>query len=216
VVRPSVDQVRTPPSEECSGASAETGRVRGQKAGEVPHGRSAGSRRLSYVLRHAPESIGLTLDVAGWAEVEELLQGLADAGVPLSRAELERLVASSDKQRFALNASGTRIRASQGHSVPVDLGLEEAAPPQELFHGTVERFLPAIRVGGLTRQARHHVHLSPDVRTARSVGARRGVPRVLLVAAQRMVAEGHRFYLSANGVWLTEGVPYRYLTELPD
>ena len=198
------------------GVGAETGGVKEWLAGAPPRGRSAGSRRLSYVLRHAPESIGLSLDVAGWAEVEELLQGLAAAGVPLSRAELEQLVSSSDKKRFALDASGTRIRASQGHSVPVDLGLDEAPPPPELFHGTVEKFLPAIRVSGLTRQARHHVHLSPDVGTARSVGARRGLPRVLAIAAQRMVAEGHRFYLSANGIWLTERVPYRYVTELPD
>lgn len=187
-----------------------------QTAGAAFHRKPATSRRLSYVLRHAPGTIGLTLDSAGWVGVEELLRGLAAAGVALSRAELEELVASSDKQRFALDASGTRIRANQGHSVPVDLGLAEAVPPPELFHGTVAKFLPAIRGTGLSRQSRHHVHLSPDVGTARSVGARRGRPCVLSVAAQQMVADGHRFYLSANGIWLTACVPYRYLTELCD
>jgi len=154
------------------------------------------------------------MDASGWVEVEQLLQGFAGAGVPLSRTELDELVASSDKQRFAFDASGTRIRASQGHSVPVDLELDQVAPPPELFHGTVKRSLPDIRATGLTRQSRHHVHLSPDVDTARAVGARRGSPCILVVAAQQMSADGHRFYLSANGVWLTESVPPRYLTEL--
>ena len=188
-----------------------------ERTGEAGRARTrTTSRRLSYVLRHAPGSIGLTLDGEGWVEVEELLDGLAATGAPVSRAELEQLVASSDKQRFAFDASGTRIRANQGHSVPVDLGLDEVAPPPELFHGTVQQSLPGIRVAGLTRRSRHHVHLSPDVATARAVGARRGPPRVLVVAAQQMAADGHRFYRSANGVWLTDAVPPRYLSELPD
>ena len=190
--------------------------MRDQTPGAIPSGRRTGSRRLSYVLRHAPESIGLSLDGAGWAEVEELLQGLAAAGLPLSRAELEQLVSSSDKQRFALDASGTRIRASQGHSVPVDLGLDEAPPPPELFHGTVEKFLPAIRVSGLTRQSRHHVHLSPDVATARTVGSRRGRAVLLHVDAAAMGAAGQVFYRSGNGVWLVDAVAPRFLRVQPD
>jgi putative RNA 2'-phosphotransferase len=170
------------------------------------------SKRLSYVLRHRPASIGITLDAAGWVAVEELLPALAAHGLRLSRADLDAVVAGNDKQRFAYDETGTRIRASQGHSVAVDLGYEVAVPPAELFHGTVDRFLPAILAEGLRPGRRHAVHLSPDVATARSVGRRRGRPVVLRVDAAGLAAEGARFTRSANGVWLVDAVPPRRLT----
>jgi putative RNA 2'-phosphotransferase len=172
------------------------------------------SKRLSYVLRHRPDSVGLTLDEAGWVDVDALLAALAAHGLPLTRTELEHVVATNDKRRFALDEDGTRIRASQGHSVAVELGYEPAAPPAELFHGTVERFLAAILTEGLRPGNRHAVHLSPDVDTARTVGARRGRPVVLRVDAAAMAADGFEFARSANGVWLVPAVPPRYLARL--
>jgi putative RNA 2'-phosphotransferase len=165
------------------------------------------SKRLSYVLRHQPGSAGLTLDPAGWVDVDGLLTALR-----LTRDELEHVVATNDKRRFAFDQTGTRIRASQGHSRPVELGYEPEAPPDVLFHGTVARFLPAILSGGLRPGRRHAVHLSPDATTARTVGARRGRPVVLRVAAKAMAAGGHAFARSDNGVWLVDAVPPRYLT----
>ncbi|MGY1855817.1 RNA 2'-phosphotransferase [Modestobacter sp. SYSU DS0290] len=167
------------------------------------------SKRLSYVLRHRPDAVGITLDDAGWADVDELL-----AALHLTRAQLADVVARNDKQRFALDATGSRIRASQGHSVPVELGYVAAVPPDELFHGTVARFLPAIRAEGLRPGNRHAVHLSADVQTARRVGARRGTPVVLRVDAAAMVRDGATFTRSANGVWLVGAVPTPYLQRL--
>jgi putative RNA 2'-phosphotransferase len=172
------------------------------------------SKRLSYVLRHRPESIGVRLDAAGWVDVAALLAALARHGLPLTRAELEHVVAGNDKRRFAFDRTGTRIRASQGHSVAVSLGYEATRPPDELFHGTVERFLPAILDEGLRPGNRHAVHLSPDIRTARTVGARRGRPVVLRVDAAAMAADGRTFTRSANGVWLVDAVPPAYLSRI--
>jgi putative RNA 2'-phosphotransferase len=171
------------------------------------------SKLLSLVLRHRPDLVGIRLDEAGWVEVDELLAGLAALGKPMTRTQLERIVATSDKQRFALD--GDRIRASQGHSVPVDLGLVPVAPPAVLFHGTPERNVEAILREGLRRGTRHHVHLSPDEATAVRVGARRGRPRVLEVDAAAMAADGHVFLRSANGVWLVDAVPPAYLRLTP-
>ncbi|MGY2004840.1 RNA 2'-phosphotransferase [Blastococcus sp. SYSU DS1024] len=165
------------------------------------------SKRLSFVLRHRPDSVGITLDPAGWADVDELL-----AALHLTREQLERVVAGDDKRRYELR--GDRIRASQGHSVAVDLGYADETPPDELFHGTVERFLAAVLAEGLRPGRRHAVHLSADVVTARAVGSRRGAPVVLRVDAAAMAREGARFTRSANGVWLVAAVPPRYLTVL--
>jgi putative RNA 2'-phosphotransferase len=173
------------------------------------------SKRLSYVLRHHPESVGIQLDGAGWVDVAELLAALRASGLELTRAELEHVVATNDKRRFAFDGGGTRIRASQGHSVAVSLGYEPAAPPAVLFHGTVERNLAAIRAEGLRPGNRHAVHLSPDPETARAVGARRGRPTVLRVDAARMSADGWSFTRSANGVWLVDAVPPSYLSDTP-
>jgi len=172
------------------------------------------SKFLSYVLRHRPDRIGITLDENGWVDVEELLEATRRQGKRLSRERLEQVVASSDKKRFALSEDGRRIRANQGHSVSVDLDLEPTEPPELLFHGTVERFLDSIRTQGLVRGRRHHVHLSPDEATARKVGSRRGKPVILVIEASRMHAAGHRFFRSANNVWLTEKVPPEFVRNL--
>ena len=169
------------------------------------------SKFLSLVLRHEPARIGITLDSAGWTDVDALLAASAAHGVAITRDELAQIVASSDKQRFALTADGARIRANQGHSVEVELELAPATPPALLYHGTVDRFLDSIRAKGLVKGERHHVHLSADIATAQKVGGRRGKPVVLVVRAADMVAAGHGFFVSANGVWLTEAVPATFL-----
>ncbi|WP_069171577.1 RNA 2'-phosphotransferase [Streptomyces griseus] len=167
------------------------------------------SKYLSKHLRHQPERIGITLDANGWVAIDELLLACARHGFTVGRAEIDHVVASNDKKRFAV-ADG-RIRASQGHTVPVDLGLSPVDPPPYLYHGTVARVLDVIRTEGLRPMARHHVHLSPDRETATRVGARRGAPVVLSVDAGAMHRAGHSFYVSANGVWLTDSVPPRFL-----
>lgn len=169
------------------------------------------SKFLSFVLRHQPGTIGLELDAAGWASVDELLARAAAHRRRFTRAELEEVVATSPKQRFALSTDGQRIRASQGHSVDVDLGYHPATPPALLYHGTVAAAVADIRRDGLRKMSRHHVHLSVDVATARQVGARRGAPVILTVRAGDMHAAGHPFYVSDNGVWLTDAVPPEFV-----
>ncbi|MDO7846305.1 RNA 2'-phosphotransferase [Hymenobacter sp. M29] len=169
------------------------------------------SKFLSYHLRHHPEELGLTLQEGGWVPVAELLAACAAHGTPIGEVELTEIVAGNDKKRFAFDADGTRIRAQQGHSVEVDLQLVAAMPPALLYHGTAPAALPAIRQTGLQKMERHHVHLSPDAETARRVGARRGQPVILTVAAAAMHAAGIEFYESGNGVWLVDAVPPQYL-----
>lgn len=173
----------------------------------------ASSKFLSLVLRHRPDVIGITLDAEGWVPVEDLLAACAQHGRAISREQLNVVVRTNDKQRFASSADGSRIRANQGHSVPIDLGLVSVEPPELLYHGTVPRFLESIRQEGLTKGNRHHVHLSPDVETATKVGQRRGRPVVLVIEADRMFRDGHTFYQSENGVWLTDAVPPEYIRE---
>ena len=170
------------------------------------------SKFLSLVLRHRPDKIGLTLDPAGWTGIDALLEAMAQHGHPITRASLEALVAESDKQRFVIDPSTDCIRANQGHSLDVDLGLPDATPPAVLYHGTPTRNLDSIFAEGVCKQARHAVHLSSDVETAHRVGARRGVHVVLRVEAGTMHDVGHRFSVSANGVWLTDTVPPCYLS----
>lgn len=169
------------------------------------------SKFLSRVLRHEPERIGLKLDAQGWAVVSDLLEKTHSAGMSLTRDLLEKVVAENDKQRFSFSEDGLRIRASQGHSLPVDLELEAAAPPELLYHGTATRFLDSIRERGLVPGNRNHVHLSKDEPTAVNVGKRHGRPVVLKIQARRMHDEGHEFFLSANSVWLTDCVPKEYI-----
>ncbi|WP_433425799.1 RNA 2'-phosphotransferase [Microtetraspora malaysiensis] len=167
------------------------------------------SKYLAKHLRHEPERIGITLDDGGWVEVDVLLKAAARHGFPIAPEELAHVVAANDKKRYVLQDG--RIRASQGHSVPVDLGLPVTEPPATLYHGTVGRYLAAIREQGLRPMNRHHVHLSADRETAERVGGRRGVPVVLVVDAGAMHAAGHEFRLSANGVWLADRVDPAFL-----
>jgi putative RNA 2'-phosphotransferase len=171
------------------------------------------SKFLSYVLRHRPDEIGLVLDSAGWVDVDRLLAASAAHGTAISRDELDYVVAHNDKQRFAISEDGRRIRASQGHSTDVELGYEPRQPPEALYHGTATHHLPGIRERGLVNGKRHHVHLSSDEATARLVGQRHGRVVVLRVRAGEMARAGFAFYLSANGVWLTDAVPPRYVDE---
>ncbi|MEI2778605.1 MAG: RNA 2'-phosphotransferase [Tetrasphaera sp.] len=170
------------------------------------------SKRLSRVLRHQPERIGLTLDAGGWVPIDALVAALNASGMRVTRADLDEVVARNDKRRYAVDATGTRIRASQGHTIDVDLGLHATTPPAVLFHGTVAAALPGIRQSGLIPMRRNHVHLSPDEEMARVVGARRGRPVIIRVNAAAMEDEGHTFFLSDNGVWLTAVVPAVYFT----
>src|SRR4051794_12662273 len=172
------------------------------------------SKFLSKHLRHTPDALGLTLQPGGWVSVDDLLSASEKVGFGISYDELIECVETSDKKRFSFDETGDRIRANQGHSVEVDLQLEERQPPDLLFHGTVERFLASILAEGLKKGKRHHVHLSKDTETARKVGARRGQPVLLRVDAGKMFAAGFPFFLSANGVWLTDWVPAAFLRRM--
>ena len=173
------------------------------------------SKYLSKHLRHPPERLGLTLTTKGWVNVDELLAACAAQQFPLTRAELEEVVATSDKQRFSFDETKTRIRANQGHSVAVDLQLEPQTPPDVLYHGTGEQSVSSILESGLLKMSRHHVHLSKDVETARNVGMRQGRPVILVIDAAAMQQAGFAFYCSDNGVWLVDEVPPQYITLFP-
>ncbi|GAA2392587.1 RNA 2'-phosphotransferase [Nonomuraea africana] len=167
------------------------------------------SKYLAKHLRHDPGAIGITLDAQGWVPIDELLDAAARDGFPITRDELSRAVSDNDKQRYAI--AGDLIRASQGHSVAVDLGLPPVEPPAILYHGTAPRSLAAIKASGLLPMSRQYVHLSADRATAERVGARRGTPVMLVVASGEMHAGGHEFRVSANGVWLADAVPPEFL-----
>ena len=169
------------------------------------------SKFLSFVLRHQPQAIGLRLDPEGWALVDELI---ARAKRGLTRQLIEEVVENNDKQRFALSGDGLYIRANQGHSIDVDLGLEAIEPPETLFHGTATRFLSSIMIQGLRPQNRQYVHLSADEETAIKVGERHGEAVVLSLPARKLHHSGHRFYKAANGVWLTSHAPADFLVQL--
>jgi putative RNA 2'-phosphotransferase len=176
------------------------------------------SKTLSYWLRHKPPAAGLELDVFGWANVDKILAALAEQNIPADWEALIRMVETNDKRRFELSADGEFIRARQGHSVNVEADWKPAVPPPILWHGTVERFLKAILAEGLKPMARHHVHLSADPKTAERVGRRRGSPVVLMIDAKRLADQGQSFWVTGNGVWLTEHVPADALgrTRSPD
>lgn len=164
------------------------------------------SKFLSLVLRHKPEVIDVTLDKNGWANVEAIL-----AGMNICRVTLDEIVRTDSKGRYEYNESGDKIRARQGHSVDVDVELEEKEPPEILYHGTATKFMSSIETIGLIPQSRKYVHLSSDRTTASKVGARHGKPVILKVMAQEMYNDGYKFYLSRNGVWLTDNVKPKYL-----
>ncbi len=173
------------------------------------------SKLLSFVLRHDPAFAGLKPDRAGWVSVHELLSGLSAQGKTLSEEELFQVVDNSDKKRFALSEDGQRIRTSQGHSIEVELGYQPTEPPEILYHGTASRFIKAIADEGLTKRARHHVHLSASTETASNVGQRYGTLVLLRVRAGQMHRKGYVFLLSENGVWLTDNVPSEFI-EFPE
>jgi putative RNA 2'-phosphotransferase len=169
------------------------------------------SKFLSLVLRHEPSRIGLTLDSAGWVEIQVLLEALSAHGQPLDRAALLASVAECPKQRFAVSEDGQMIRANQGHSVAIELGYSAQPPPERLYHGTATRFLDSIRASGLRKGERHHVHLSSEIGTAEKVGRRHGQPVVLGVRSGAMQADGHEFFISDNGVWLVDHVAAKFI-----
>ena len=170
------------------------------------------SKFLSLVLRHKPEAAGIELDTNGWASVAELLKGCAASGYAITRTDLTEIVETCEKQRYSFDPTKTHIRANQGHSVAVDLEFAPADPPEFLYHGTATSALGMIySAGGINKMRRLHVHLSADIQTAKTVGSRHGTPAIIRVAAQRMHANGFPFFLSANGVWLTDTVPCDYM-----
>lgn len=170
------------------------------------------SKFLSLVLRHRPEQIGITLNEQGWTEVDVLIQQMNRKGMAITPEKLQQVVETNNKNRFAFNETKTKIRASQGHSVAVELGYTPQTPPPLLYHGTSKKYLPSIMASGLEKRKRHHVHLSTDVATALQVGKRHGEAIVLHINAAKMQADGFRFFLSENKVWLTERVPVEYIT----
>lgn len=167
---------------------------------------------ICLILRHKPEIIGIELDKNGWANVDELINGLKKKYPDFNREKLEYIVNTDNKQRYSLSDDKSKIRARQGHSIDVDVELKELAPPELLYHGTAERFLGSIMKEGLVPKSRLYVHLSKDVETAEKVGKRHGKPAVLKIETGKMAEDGFKFYLSENGVWLTKAVPPKYLS----
>lgn len=171
---------------------------------------------ISLVLRHKPDAAGITLDEHGWANVQELLDGINNTGRKIDIGVLEEIVKTDNKQRYSFNEDKTLIRANQGHSIPVDVELEEEGPPEFLYHGTANRFIKSIMEEGLKPMSRLYVHLSKDIETANKVGKRHGKPVILKVYSGQMMCDGIKFYLSENGVWLTKKVDVKYIEKIND
>ena len=168
------------------------------------------SKYISLILRHRPDVIGITLDEHGWANVDELIAGVSKTH-PINMDILEQIVAEDEKQRYSFNEDKTLIRANQGHSIPVDVELEEKEPPEILFHGTGEKYVDSINKSGLIPKSRLYVHLSSNEETAHKVGTRHGKPVIYKVKSKEMYQDGYKFFCSVNGVWLTKTVPVRYI-----
>lgn len=168
---------------------------------------------MSLVLRHKPDEIGVTMDSEGWVKVDELIDKMIERGINVDTITIEEIVATNDKKRFAFNHDKTLIRASQGHSIEVELNLPATTPPDTLYHGTATRNVEAILKTGIQKQHRQHVHLSVTIETARAVGSRHGKPVILLVDARAMHESGIKFYLSANKVWLTDSIPVEFISK---
>lgn len=169
------------------------------------------SKYIALILRHKPESIGISLDEHGWANVDELVAGINKTTV-FTKEMLEEIVRTDQKQRYSFNEDHTQIRANQGHSVDVDVELKQGIPPKTLYHGTGEKYVPSILQQGLIPKSRLYVHLSWDTGTAKNVAVRHGKPVIFRIDAESMTKDGYEFYLSVNQVWLTKEVPVRYLT----
>jgi len=172
------------------------------------------SKFLSFVLRHNPQRIGISLDLQGWTSIPILLEKMNAHGKKLDRETLEFLVATNNKQRYAINEATNQIRANQGHSIPIDLGYQPQRPPTTLYHGTAQQFIESIFKTGLEKRNRHHVHLSADLDTASKVGQRHGKLVILEILTKEMNQDGYDFFLSENGVWLTEEVPVKYIRQI--
>ena len=173
------------------------------------------SKFISLILRHKPETIGITLDEHGWADVLELINGIKKT-TPFNMEMLEEIVKTDNKQRYSFNENKTLIRANQGHSIPVDVELKKVTPPEFLYHGTGEKYVASIDNSGLIPKSRLYVHLSDDIETAVKVGSRHGKPVVYKVYAKAMADAGLEFFLSVNVVWLTKAVPKEYLTKIQE
>ena len=171
------------------------------------------SKFISLILRHKPETIGITLDEHGWANVDELIEGISRTQ-PFDREMLEKIVATDEKSRYSFNDNKTLIRANQGHSIPVDVELEEKIPPEILYHGTGEKYVASIDEQGLIPKSRLYVHLSKDEETAKKVGSRHGKPVIYIVKSGQMHRDGIPFFLSDNGIWLVKEVPVKYLERI--
>lgn len=169
---------------------------------------------ISLILRHQPSVVGISLDENGWADVSELIAGINRSGRQIDLSILERIVAQNDKQRYCFNQDHTKIRANQGHSISVDIQLQQKKPPALLYHGTATAFLKSIAKDGIKKQSRQHVHLSKDKRTAVDVGIRHGIPAVLTIDAEKMSQDGYLFYLSQNGIWLCDYIPPNYIIKI--
>ncbi len=176
----------------------------------MSNSKNSTSKYISLILRHRPDVIGIQLDEYGWADVSDLIKGIQKTQ-PFSMEILEDIVATDEKQRYSFNEDKTLIRANQGHSVPVDVELEKRTPPEELWHGTGEKYVDSIMEQGLLPKSRLYVHLSSNYSTAVKVGSRHGKPVVFKVNSQQMDKDGYNFFLSVNGVWLTKAVPVKYL-----
>ena len=166
---------------------------------------------ICLILRHKPNSIGISLDENGWANTQELLNGLNSAGNKINMEQLIHIVDTDNKHRFSFNENKSKIRANQGHSLPINLGLVETVPPAILYHGTSVKFIDSIKLNGILKKSRQYIHLSSNKETAISVGSRHGKPIVLEINAMQMFLDGYKFYLSENLVWLTDNVPYQYI-----
>jgi putative RNA 2'-phosphotransferase len=178
----------------------------------TPKSTKSASKFFSYVLRHNPEKLNLKLDDEGWINVDTFIKALRDHGwTDFTKDKLDHIVATNNKKRFAYSDNGLKIRASQGHSINIDLALQPQTPPDRLYHGTVNKFMDSIKTSGLTKRSRQHVHLSRDVETAQQVGSRRGKPVILTILAKEMHLTGYEFFVSDNGVWLTERVPAAFI-----
>ena len=168
-------------------------------------------RTLSYILRHNPSHIQLELDESGWADVTDLIKKMKEKGYDITLSLLYEIVNTNDKKRYIFNTNKTKIRANQGHSIPIDLNLEPLTPPFLLYHGTSKKYIEHIELEGLTKQKRHHVHLSEFEDVALTVGKRRGKPIILTIHSEQMHHDGYTFYRSENNVWLTDHVPALYI-----
>lgn len=167
---------------------------------------------ISLILRHSPETIGIKLDANGWANTKELIEKCAKKGKRFSMDELEEIVATNEKKRYSFNDDKSMIRANQGHSIKIDLELTAVEPPEFLYHGTADRFYSSIQAEGIKKMSRQHVHLSKDKKTATTVGSRHGKPLILTILAGKMYADGVEFFISENGVWLTDYVDPKYIS----